>query len=134
MGSFVLLESDYPRVPDLLLSQVRGFSDSLEYERLNATERGLPGVVAAAFARFFVRFQDAELREGLIDRDARTLASAYGAIEELARSADERVRTLVEDEILENIRASEATWRMIASRFGPKSKTMLEEWRRKNPL
>lgn len=128
------MECNYPGVPELLLSRVQGFADSLEYERLNETERGLPGVVAAAFTRFFVRFQDAERQEGLGDRDAKTLDDTYRAIEDLVLSPDERVRTLVEDEIFENIRASETTWRAIESRLAPMSRALFGEWRRKNPL
>jgi len=133
MGSFVLVEPDYPKVPDILLSTAQGFADSPEYDGLNDRERQLPGVVAASFTRFFVRFQDAELREGLSDRDAKSLADAYEAIETLSSKRDEQIRTLVQDEIFENIRASEATWRVIEGRFGPQSKTLFEEWRKRNP-
>lgn len=133
MVKFELIESEYSKVPDVLLSLVQGFADSLEYERLNETERRLPGVIAAAFSRFLVRFQDAEVRDGLADRDARTLADAYGALEVLAGRQDEQVKTLVQDEIFDNIRASDATWRVIESRFGPGSKELFEEWRKKNP-
>jgi hypothetical protein len=130
MRSFLFVESEYSRVADLLLSGVPGFQDSLEYERLNETERRLPGVVAAAF---FVRFQDAELSERLVDRDATTLASAYRVIEQLAESSNGHIKDLLQDEIFENIRASEATWGGIESRLGPVSKTLLRDWRTKNP-
>jgi hypothetical protein len=133
VGHLTRTEPEYSKVPDLLLSEVEGFEDSLEYERLNETEQGLPGVVAAAFTLFFVRFQDAEVREGLVDRDATTLADAYRVIEQLARGSDEHVRTLVQDEMFENVRASEATWQRIESQLGQASKTLFMEWRRRNP-
>lgn len=128
MGSFVLVNSLYEGIPEFLLSNVRGFACSVEYERLNETERKLPGIVAAAFTQFFVRFQDAEMKEGLSDREARTLADAYEAIETLSRSPNGRVKTLVEEEILENIRASEGAWSVMRSRFGPAATRLLEEW------
>ncbi len=133
MGRHVLVESEYPKVPEVLLSTVENFGDSLEYEQLGEAERQLPGVVAASFTRFFMRLQEAEARDGLSDRNVKILDQSYGAIERLASSRGERVRTLVRDEILENIRGSELAWRLIESRFGPQSKALYEEWRKRNP-
>ena len=133
MGRFVLIEPEYPRVSEVLLSTVEGFGNSTEYEQLSEAERQLPGVVAASFTRFFMRLQEAEARDGLSDRNARILDQAYRAIERLASSRDEQVRTLVRDEVFENIRGSELTWRLMESRFGPQSEALYEEWRRRNP-
>jgi len=130
MSDFVLIKPEYPKVPDLLLAEIQGFRDSLEYERLNETERRLPGVVGAAFTRFFIRFQDAEIQGSLTERDAKTLDDAYRAIEILSSSREDQVRTLVRDEIFENVRSSESVWRAIERRLGPRSLDLLKQWRK----
>lgn len=133
MGDSMLFESEYSKIPILFLSQVLGFADSIEYKSLNETEKNLPGIVAAAFTRFFVGLQSKELYEVLVDRDSKILTDSYKVIEQLSKSSDHSVKTLVEDEIFENVRASEGTWHMIESRFGPISKNLYDEWRKSNP-
>lgn len=133
MGNFTLAESEYPKVPEILLSMVQGFADSLEYERLSEIERQLPGVFAAQFTRFFVRLQEAELRGDHDERDTETLAGAYRAIEKLASSRDKQLRSLVQDEIFEDIRASEGTWPKIKVRLGWQSRTLFDQWNKSNP-
>ena len=116
-----------------ILSTVEPFAESLEYRQLSEAERRLPGVVAASFTRFLVRLQESEARDGLSSRNATILERAYEAIEKLASSRDEQVRTLVRDEIFENLRGSELTWLLIERRLGSVTKAVFEDWRKENP-
>ncbi len=102
---------DYFDSPALLLAEVEGFEDSLEYNRLNETELTLPGVIAATFTMFLLRFQNAALEAPLEERDEKCLDDAYRAIETLLARGDQAVCTMVEDEIFWCIRARRSTTR-----------------------
>jgi hypothetical protein len=129
---FKLLESDYSKIPEFLKQQIGDFETSPEYTRLNETERELPGVVAAAFTQFLVRLQTSALH-GASDIFSTTLKSAYNVLELLSGSSESRIRTLVRDEIFENILAEEDVWESVEAAFGPKTRALYDDWRRKNP-
>jgi hypothetical protein len=82
--AFILVTSEYERVPASLCTTVSGFADSIEYRRLSDDLKKLPGLVCAAFSQFLMRLQEAELRDGsLADRDAESLESAFRAVDAL---------------------------------------------------
>jgi hypothetical protein len=121
----------YRRIPDHFIKTVLGCADWPEYELLNEVERHLSGVVAAAFTKFWMRFQIAE-KNGLGGRDRRTLDSCYCAVEYLAVSDDPEAKVLIRDEIFDNIDADaeDEIWRTIEGRLGPCSRACFSEWRR----
>jgi hypothetical protein len=132
MADFVLVDSDYERIPGLLRESVRGFKDSPEYELLAGSEREVPGLVCAAFTRFLTRFQEEELRTSLSSADARTLDDCYEAIGMLTALPGSRVRTLVEDEIFENVGGDDELWRSIRAHLGSTAIEVLLKWEAKH--
>lgn len=132
MAGFTLQKSAYDQVPEVLRREVQGFANSLEYERLGDEGRDVPGLACAALARFLERFQEAEAREGLSERDAKSLADAYGVIEAFSQSDEMRVQNLVQTEIFENLRAAPEVRQRIEARLGPNAKVLLDDWRRRN--
>ena len=125
--TFILVPSEYEKVRGFLLETVPGFTDSIEYDTLNEVERELTGVVCGAFTRFFTRFQEEERREGsLSERDAWTLECAYHAIDLLAQSGDEEVRTVLKDEVFENLDCGRECMALIRSRLEPQSQVLFD--------
>jgi hypothetical protein len=129
----VPIDGEYAAVSRTLLEAVPAFATSAEYGGLNSTERTLPGVVAAAFTRFFVARQERQVADetGVYSADD-SLVDAYYAIEKLANSSDTEVVTLLQHEVFENIDAARAVWRAIESRLGGKSAEVFRKWRRAN--
>jgi len=132
MAMFVLKRSAYDRARDVLLRGVQGFADSKEFEQLGEALCGSPGLVCAAFTKFFVRFQEEEIRRGLSERDAKTLDDAYRALEELSSSSDDSVLNLVQTEVFENLRGSNSVFDAVEARFGKRTRQLYEEWKSKN--
>lgn len=128
---FVLVESTYEKVPELLVESVQGFRDSPEFELLHESERNVPGLVCAAFTHFWARFQMEELKSVLTPRDVKTLDDCYEAIDVLSALDDDRVRTLVEDEVFDNVRGDRELWRAIEARLGPDAGELLAQWKLK---
>jgi len=122
------MPTDYEGVRGFLLTNVPGFADSIEYDTLNEVETELTGIVCAAFSRFLARFQDAERREGVLsDRDARTLEGAYISLEQLARSPNLDVRTVLKHEVFENLDCDSQCMTLIRSRLGPCARELFDE-------
>jgi hypothetical protein len=134
MRSFVLNSAEYDRARRLLLRDVQGFADSKEYESLVDYDLSdVTGLVCAKFTRFFLRFQEEEIRHGLSDRDARTLEDAYRVIEELSSSPDLSVQNLIQTEVFENMTVSGDVITAAMGRFGVKTRDLYEDWRRRQP-
>ena len=129
--TFTLVESQYDKVPAFLCATVVGFCDSIEYGQLDDELRRVPGLVCAALARYLVRGQEAEARDGeLTGRDAEALESAYQAIKVLAASGDDEVRTLLKDELFEGLSCPPQILALIRSRLDEISRTLFDEvWR-----
>ena len=132
MTTFVLKESGCDRARDALLRGVSGFADSKETEQVGEVLARSPGLVFAAFTKFFVRFQEEELRRGLSDRDAETLESAYRVLEELSSIDDDSVVNLLQTEVFENLRGSPVLFEAVGARFGSRTKQLYEEWQSRN--
>lgn len=132
MTTFVLKESASDRARDALLRSVLGFSDSKELEQLGEVLSRSPGLVCAAFTKFFLRFQEEELQRGLSDRDAQTLDSAYRALEELSSTDDDSVVNLLQTEVFENLRGSSALFQAVVARLGARTRQLYEEWKSRN--
>lgn len=130
MTNFTLLESEYLKIPDILLSMVSGFVESVEYKKLNETERMLPGIVAAAFTSYFVTLLSKDNKEHS-ESNERAISSAFEAIEKLSNSHDGQVKVLIEEEIFENVRASKSVWDQIELRLGTHSQIMFARWNKK---
>ena len=131
MSNFVLVDSNYDRVPQLICEVVNGFTNSPEYALLAESEREVPGLVCAALTRFLVRFQVEALLGPLSSADSMTLDDCYEAIEMLIALQDARIRTLVEDEIFENIQGDDELWRAIRSQLGTSARELLAKWEEK---
>ena len=131
MTGFVLVGSQYDRVPEFLRREVEGFPASPEYELYDEEMRELPGLACAALSAFLERLQEAELREGLSESEARSLDDAYQAIEALSRGEPE-VQNLVQTEIFENFQALPKVWKAIEARLGPSATALLDDWKKRN--
>lgn len=55
MNDFVIVEGEYPRLPELLLEEAPGFGASAEYARLHPSDRDNASVVCGAFMRYVER-------------------------------------------------------------------------------
>jgi hypothetical protein len=117
MTDFVIRERDYDKVPHLLTTEVPGFLDSEEYRLLDSEDRKVPGLVTAAFTRYF---------EGLREADA--LERCYAVIEKLAVSPDPEVQNLVVTEIFENLQGSDESLGKIREQLGPESRRLYQQW------
>ena len=117
MPDFIIKERDYDKVPDLLTTEVPGFFESEEYRLLDSEDGKVPGLVAAAFTRYFEALQEA----GALER-------CYAIIEKLASSSDPEVKNLVVTEIFENLRGSDESLEKIKEQLGPESRRLYQEW------
>lgn len=117
MTDFIIKERDYYKVPDLLTTEVPGLLDSEGYRLLDSDHRKIPGLVTAAFTRYF---------EGL--QEAGALERCYAVIEKLATSSDPEVQNLVITEIFENLQGSDESLRKIKEQLGPESRRLYQEW------
>ena len=117
MPDFIIKERDYDKVPDLLTTEVPGFSESEEYRLLDPEDRKVPGLITAAFTRYC---------EGL--EEAGALERCYAVIEKLASSSDPEVKNLVVTEIFENLRGSDESLRKIKEQLGPESRRLYQKW------
>ena len=112
----------------MLCATVIGFRDSIEYDQVDEDLKNVPGLVCAAFARFLVRCQEAEEREGeLTGRDAESIRSAFHAVEHLGSSKDEGIRTLLKEEVFENLVCSTKTREQIRSKLDSRARALFEE-------
>ena len=117
MPDFIIKERDYNKVPDLIATAVPSFLESEAYDLLDAEDRKVPGLVTAAFTRYF---------EGLQEADE--LEKCYAVIEKLATRSDLEVQNLVVTEIFENLRSSDEGLRKIKEQLGPESRRLYETW------
>src|SRR2546425_108721 len=95
MSNFIIYPREFDNVPNLLLSEVSGFAQSTELSQLNCEELKIPGVVCAAFAKYFVRRQEAVLNKSADVAALESLASCYAVIEKMACSGDPSVNNLL---------------------------------------
>ena len=76
MPDFIIKERDYDKVPDLLTTEVPSFSESEEYRLLDAEDRKVPGLVTAAFTRYFEGLQEPvaldDPKEAMFDTSSRS--------------------------------------------------------------
>jgi hypothetical protein len=129
MADFILKPRFYDRLPEYLLGAVPGFGDSPEMAAI-AGLQDLPGVVSGALGGFLARLQreSGEGRGGEVE--ARQLASAYQAIEEMARSEDPEVPNALQVEIFEILNDGSTLWETIKGNLLPASRELLEELER----
>jgi len=100
MTDFIRKKSMLSEIPDLLSAKVFGFKDSVEYREMADYERDIPGVVAAAFAKYLCRIHRPELSGQIATK--RAVKSCHDMLDNLAASSEAPVRAIVTDEIFEN--------------------------------
>ena len=127
MSGFILHDSDYPKIPELLASCVLGFKESPEYEKVR-DDLEIPGVVAAAFANYLVRIQERQVSDPNDAGIAAAISSAQEMIESLASSREPSVRTLVTDEIFESIDPQSEALAVIVQGLKPNALDLYKRW------
>jgi hypothetical protein len=121
MSEFIRGESELQKIPSLLMSRVHGFKESPEFREMRDYELDIPGVVCGAFARYLGRIH-AEEGAGV------AVAQAHEAIEMLASSPEPAVRSLVTDEIFENLECEPDVLERIKSHLKPNALTVYRRW------
>jgi hypothetical protein len=109
MTNFVWNENVLARLPALITERLPRFQSSRRYTELDADTRDIPGVVLAALGCYLRDLYEedlgaATLGEAQADERRATLA----LVEELARTPNTDVRSLVRDELLENVEDASA--------------------------
>ena len=115
------------QICDLILTRVKGFSDSSEYEALDSEDRLVAGLVCAALAGLLQRFELQVMDKQLTDPEAQTLSDIYQVVEELSASTDPTVQNYVVTEIFENL-SDESAEQAVVRRLGPRSKELYDRW------
>ena len=117
--NFILVEGKSNTIPEFLVQEVSGFSESDEYLRLDDEDKKFPGIVCGAFANYLSRVYS---KGG----NAAIMESAFKAIEALSSVQDSDVENLVVTEILENIHFDE--YPELIQKLGSKSQALYERW------
>lgn len=99
--NFILVEDESNKISKFLFQEVRGFSDSDEYLRLDNKDRKSLGIVCGAFTNYISRIC------GECGNAVSVLENAFNAIESLSSAQDIDVENLVVTEVLENINFDE---------------------------
>lgn len=117
---FILVESKSAAVSEFLTQEVKGFSKSDEYLRLDDEDKRIPGIVCGAFAIYVSRIYRESGGESI------SLDSAFRAIESLCQWQDADVENLIVTEILENISFNDCP--NLLQRLGCKSLSLYKRW------
>jgi len=125
MPDFILKEREFDRVPDFLATAVPSFVESEQYRLLDPEDQKVPGLVCAAFTRYFEQLQQAEINAG--DKSD-ALERCYAFIEDLALSPDPAVKNLVVTEIFENLQGPNQTLKKMKERLGTESRRLYQSW------
>ena len=83
--NFIIVDTHYQRLPDLLVGDVSGFAASHEYTAIIGSERDRPEPVFAALVRLCIRLHKQEMAGPLGWRDRATLEQIHGVFERIAR-------------------------------------------------
>ena len=126
--NFIIKDREYNRIIDYLKDEVKGFSNSPELKQLDKTELELPGVVCAAFTKYWIKLEQYSREKDFQENDRTNLKDCYQAIEKMANSEDSEVVNTVVTEIFENIRCDKKLLKKIVNRLGKKSKALYEKW------
>lgn len=117
----------YEALPEYLPRAVPGFADSPEFDAI-ASNRGLPGVVTAAFGRYLERLQATAIRrEGGAPEEA-ALDRAYAVVEEMAASDDEQVKNALRVEVFGHMRGNDVVVAVVETRLGPRARGLYRRW------
>jgi len=118
--NFILVGNKSNTVSEFLIQEVREFSNSDEYLRLDDEDRKSPGIVCGAFANYISRIYG---EGGSIDS---ILDNAFNAIESLSSVHDSEVENLIVTEIFENIHFEE--YPMLIQKLGSESMALYKHW------
>jgi hypothetical protein len=127
MTDFVLIPSEYDEVPRFLTNEVPSFVESEEYKQLQGQCFDLPGVVFAAFRKYFFRLQ-ASAGAKTDFKINPELGACYRAIEKMANSQDHYVMNLVMDEIFQNLDCNKTIGEAIRNQLLPASRALYDKW------
>lgn len=128
MSEFIRRDSELENIPSLLVSRVSGFRESHEYREMRDYELDIPGVVCGAFARYLSRIHAESAAANNQSAIGTAVASAHEAIETLASSPETAVRSLVTDEIFENLECKLDVLEQMKSHFKPKALALYQRW------
>lgn len=132
MSEFTRRESQLQKIPVLLVSSVSGFADSPEYRGMRNYELDIPGVVCGAFARYFGRINAEQAANQSRSGIGVAIESAHEAIERLALSQETAVRSLVTDEIFENLECEPEVLHQIKAHLKPNALALYRHWEKHN--
>jgi hypothetical protein len=123
MSNFIRHKSTVQHIPSLLAGVV-GFEQSTEYQALRDYELDIAGVVCGAFARYLSRIHST------IGQESNSVAidSAHDVLERLATCSESAVRSLVTDEIFENLDGEPSELEEIRKHLKPKAGALFSRW------
>ena len=128
--NFIIVDTHYRKLPDLLVGDVSGFAASQEYAAINDPERDRPESVFAALVRFCIRLHKQEMAGPLGWRDRATLEQIHGVFELIARDdIASRKFTLVT--AMFDALAEDEGWSVLPGlkkRFGPCTRHFFNLW------
>jgi hypothetical protein len=96
MANFVLTGDRYEAIPTLLLRAGQGFSISPEFRLIARNGEDLPGVVAAAYARYVAR---------MMQESPSSVTRLFEPLNEIASWDDYKTNTMLKDEVVEQFQA-----------------------------
>lgn len=123
VGDFTILDREYPRLPDLLVSEAPAFGESEEFLRLEPPDLTLPSVVAGAFRRYVEHVFSQPAISSVPHR-----VQAVSALERLATSPDPEVQNTLVVEVFEHLDLPEQQLDEFLSDLGPAARAFYDRW------
>jgi len=128
MTDFAFVDRDFKKFPKLLLAEVPDFAAAQEFRELSSDEVSSPGLLTAAFTRYFARLLQEKCSIPRRLTPQVKIEKGFELIEKLAKSPDPEVENLAVVEVFENLNLSDPELGEFLRGLKPVSKALYERW------
>ena len=128
--NFIVVDTDYWTLPDLVVGDVPEFATSDEYAAIDNGDRYRPEAVFSALVRFCIRLHKAEITGHLPSCERTTLGKIHEVFDTIAQDGTvSRKFTLVTT--MFDALAYDDAWLVLPNlkqRFGPAARRLFDHW------